>query len=632
MKLRYILFVVLVFYLWLPGPDTFNFQLENGGAGDYISYGHLTDAFLAGKVHLLKEPDPKLIALENPYDRWARGDFGWHDATYYKEKYYLYFGATPVIVLYLPFKFLTGGNMTDRLASAIFMYGTFLFSAGILILIQKLYFPHLPNWKLLLSIAVIGFCNWAPFIARDNNGIYNVAIACELFFLTGTIYFLIKAIHEKKSNLLFWGSLFFGLAIGARLSLILLSIFLPIVWLRLNKDKIATIKNTIFLFAPYAICLFIIGLYNYFRFGSFFESGFKYQTGLFDLTRYSIFNTGNLNYSSFYYLFNRPNFDSNFPYVHIRSGPDYVVAFATEPIVGLVPSVPFVLLPVIYLLYKWFFTKNINLANVVFPKLEFLLIALSLFNNLIIVSLLGPWMRYIAEFATYFILASITIWFYFDSKYFKDINRNHILNKISIALGVFSILFWTGLGIDEIRLRNNNRSDFVALRSFFNPVTKILLKQFPSWEAIKQNIKLVPVTLQPYSSEPGENLEKATDGLLHTDWIVNGNRSAIIEAIPGKPQVIKSIWLLPRHTTLYESWENINVKCFFEGQLLQEKNFSFPEASKKRIQNVKLEPVKVDRVELGFSKPVIINIEGKTVPFDSVNPGYTEILFEGEDQ
>ncbi len=644
MKLRHILIFILFFYLWLSGSDTFNFHLDHGGAGDYISYNHLTNAFLAGKLRLLEEPDPRLLALKNPYDPSSRGGVGWHDATLYKGKYYLYFGATPAVLLYLPFKFFTGNTMTDRLASVIFMYGAFLFACAILIFLHKQYFPEIKKWKLYMSIAVVGVANCAPFIIREDNGIYNVAIACGVFFLTGAIYFFIKAIHKKESNLLllFSGSLFLGLGSGARAQILLFGILLLFVLYKIRKDNFNKVnvnksKELIALFLPYFVCLCVLALYNYLRFGNITEFGFRYQTGLYDFAKVKSLDINNIFIAPFFYLFNIPAFDSLFPYVHI-DGPiinyPFLVAFpyyyGREPVVGIFTTIPFLFLPVIYFIcQKYYF--NQNTSNIKLPSFELFIILFTGIINLLLISMApGSCMRYIAEFATHLILASCILWFYFDSRYFKEIKDNHILNKISVTLAGLSILFWTGLGIDEIRIRNKNRSDFVALSSFFKPITKILIEQFPSWEAIKLNVISIPITLQSYSPEPSENLQRATDGLLQTNWVVSGNRSAIIEAIPKEKSIIKSIWLLSRHTSLYEAWENLNVKCYLDGNLVKEESFSFPEASKKRIQHAKLDSVKTDRIELGFSKPVVINIEGKPVDPNSVNPGYTEILFEGE--
>lgn len=482
-KIRYLLIIILAFYLWLPGSNTLNFHLDHGGAGDYISYNHLTDAFLSGKLHLLKEPDPRLLTLENPYDPRTRNGFGWHDASFYKEKFYLYFGITPVLLLYLPFKFFTGGTMTDRLASIIFMYGTFLWAVAILLFIYNHYFKEIEKWKLLLVIAVIGFSNWSLFIIREDNGIYNVAIACGLFFLIGAIYLFIKAIHEPNFMLLVLGSLFLGLAVGARANIILSGILLPLVWFKMNtsKDYKTSTYQAIALAAPFIICLSILALYNYSRFDNILEFGFKYQIGNHDFTKQKQLDLKNIPVALIFYLLSLPSFDKIFPYIHntgIATFFPFVIELPTpygkEPVVGLLTTVPFLLLPIFLLCSKNFFNKN-SLKTHLFPRFEFLLIFLSTcFNFITICMVPATCMRYLAEVATFLILLATIFWFYFDSQLSIGTNGKNLQNKVAVLLSIISIIFWIGLGIDEIRIRNDRRSDFVRLESSFKAIINLL--------------------------------------------------------------------------------------------------------------------------------------------------------------
>ena len=93
---------------WVGGPA----RNWHGQTSEY--YALLTDAFLAGQTSLLVQPAAELLALPNPYDPIANGRFRLHDATLYHGKYYLYFGPTPAIVLFLPYKVLTGSHLPAR--------------------------------------------------------------------------------------------------------------------------------------------------------------------------------------------------------------------------------------------------------------------------------------------------------------------------------------------------------------------------------------------------------------------------------------------------------------------------------------------------------------------------------------
>ena len=65
-------------------------------------YNLLADAFRAGQTSLLVTPSPELLALPNPYDPAQNAALRLHDATLYRGRYYLYFGPTPALVLFLP--------------------------------------------------------------------------------------------------------------------------------------------------------------------------------------------------------------------------------------------------------------------------------------------------------------------------------------------------------------------------------------------------------------------------------------------------------------------------------------------------------------------------------------------------
>lgn len=72
-------------------------------------YGLLTEALRLSQLHLPIMPDPKLLELENPY-AGPQGANRPHDMSFHNGKLYLYYGATPVLLIYLPCRFLTGSH------------------------------------------------------------------------------------------------------------------------------------------------------------------------------------------------------------------------------------------------------------------------------------------------------------------------------------------------------------------------------------------------------------------------------------------------------------------------------------------------------------------------------------------
>ena len=70
-------------------------------------YERMAESLLHGHLYLeYDDIDPKLLAMEDPYDKKTREELGvnfhW-DHAFYKGKYYMYFGVVPVFLLFLPY-------------------------------------------------------------------------------------------------------------------------------------------------------------------------------------------------------------------------------------------------------------------------------------------------------------------------------------------------------------------------------------------------------------------------------------------------------------------------------------------------------------------------------------------------
>ena len=110
---------LLAYYLWTASSsgDPFAFSEH-----DPSYYNQLGDGLLNGHLHLLTKPSPQLLHLANPYDPASNAPYAFHDASLYHGKYYLYWGPVPAVLLYLPFRLLSLGEMPDSLAAALFAF------------------------------------------------------------------------------------------------------------------------------------------------------------------------------------------------------------------------------------------------------------------------------------------------------------------------------------------------------------------------------------------------------------------------------------------------------------------------------------------------------------------------------
>ena len=146
--------VVGWFHVWTvrSSGDPWKFGLEQR---DY--YNLLIDGWLDGQLHLKVEVPGALLELKDPYDPTLRpAGLGLHDASFFNGRYYLYFGAAPVVTLMLPFRLWTGIDLPLAVAVLVFVYGAFLVSVSLLLSLRRRYFPEAGTWTVAMAVMVLG--------------------------------------------------------------------------------------------------------------------------------------------------------------------------------------------------------------------------------------------------------------------------------------------------------------------------------------------------------------------------------------------------------------------------------------------------------------------------------------------
>src|SRR5579862_3498163 len=135
---------VLGFYAWTARPNVRQMYGISDPADAY--YSQLVQGFRKGQLNLKREVPLGLTKLADPYDPVANASYQeenrLHDVSYYKGKLYLYFGVTPVIVLFWPYAALTGHYLFHKQAVAIFCAIGFLASVTLLCALRSRYFPE----------------------------------------------------------------------------------------------------------------------------------------------------------------------------------------------------------------------------------------------------------------------------------------------------------------------------------------------------------------------------------------------------------------------------------------------------------------------------------------------------------
>jgi hypothetical protein len=152
-------------------------------------YNALVSNMLRGRLCLDIQPDSSFLSLKNPYDFHERmRTVGWaySDLSYFNGKFYLYFGLTPIVVLYLPFRLLTGRYLPDYAAATILALAAIVFAVLLLrLLVRNKWLTSTSCWvQPRGAVVVLGLCSLVPFILR-RPVMYEVAGLGGACFSTG---------------------------------------------------------------------------------------------------------------------------------------------------------------------------------------------------------------------------------------------------------------------------------------------------------------------------------------------------------------------------------------------------------------------------------------------------------------
>ncbi len=273
--------LVLAGYLWaFTESGGFRPTKEPGGY-----YGLLTDALRSGQLNLKAEPDPRLALLANPWLSY-QGIPRMHDATYFHGHYYIYFGVAPVILYFGPMWLATGRFPTEGSAGVLFAFAGTM--AGLWLLRRLLALqPVKPGagWQ-ALGIVAWGFASYA-FVDCQSSNFYTVPILCAFACLMAAMIAVERSLSAGQSSSaarwLALASLAWGLSVGGRphyvLSLPLLGI--PLAFLLAREPGRRVTRGRLALLAAALVPAAVVGAglawYNYARFGSVSEFGFRYQ-------------------------------------------------------------------------------------------------------------------------------------------------------------------------------------------------------------------------------------------------------------------------------------------------------------------------------------------------------------------
>jgi tetratricopeptide (TPR) repeat protein len=317
-------------------------------------YNLLVQGFRAGQLSLKKQVPPGLEQLADPYDPDANApyrsaSYGTYDLSYYKGRFYLYFGIAPALILFWPFVALTGHYLFHRQAVAIFCATGFLVSVGLLRGLWRRYFAEVHVGVVAACALALGLATLMPAMFPRSE-VNEVAISCGYMLTMLALGALWGALHEpeRRCRWLAAASAAYGLAVGARPSLLLGAVILlvPVAQAWRERRQIWVLLTA----AAGPIVLIGLGLmlYNYLRFDSPLEFGQRYQLAGVRQDTVQHFSLGYLWFNFRVYFLKSVGWSRHFPFVQSMTVPSLPPGHGgVEKPFGILMNVPLVWLALV---------------------------------------------------------------------------------------------------------------------------------------------------------------------------------------------------------------------------------------------------------------------------------------------
>lgn len=165
-------------------------------------YEVLADALLAGKVNVFDGEDTSAMqALDDPYDpdeRKEKGVVGHFDYAYYNGKYYVYFGIVPALLLFMPYRAITGQQLTGY-------HATQVFTAIFIVALFALFLKMLRAFRLKMPFGTyLALCVASSIIctlcAMLTPSLYCTANTSAMAFQFWSFFFFIDAVWCREGK------------------------------------------------------------------------------------------------------------------------------------------------------------------------------------------------------------------------------------------------------------------------------------------------------------------------------------------------------------------------------------------------------------------------------------------------
>lgn len=415
--------------------------------GNQLTKG-LVDAFESGRTYL-QNADPSLTELQNPYDLSQRDvanvSYPW-DHLLYDGKIYSYYGIAPVLLVFLPYHILTGYYFPTVWATWIFGALGIFFLTKFYLCFMKKFFSKTRSSLVLTGLILIQLSSgiWTCFYGAN---FYEIAQTSGFLSVVSGAFFLISSNVIGDGIIKRWrlalSTVLLSLGVLCRPTLAIYCIAaLLFIYAGLRKLKGTGKKNYI----SYLLCAMLpfvlIGsvqmIYNYMRFGSFYDFGIQYSLTINDFTR-SEYHTHFVAVGFFNYLFAWPGLTYSFPFLDMNTVetfyPQGFYFIATHSAVGLLwKCLPIISYGYSKRAYRICENKNKKLYTIILSAVCIVapfIIMFSIWES-------GYAARYSVDFAWQIILGALVIAFIVYDKCRENM-KNH-LNKIMTISGLISFI------------------------------------------------------------------------------------------------------------------------------------------------------------------------------------------------
>lgn len=312
-------------------------------------YNLLVEGFRAGHLSVKKEVPTGFARLADPYDPNANRTYrilpyALSDLSYYKGRFYLYFGVTPALLLFWPYLAVTGHYLFDKQAVTICCPIGFLISVGLLYMLWRRHFAQVNGAVVAACAVALGLATGVPTLLPQSD-IYQVAISCGYMLTMVTLGALWCAMHEPKRKHLWLAaaSLAYGLAVAARPSLLFGAVILLVPVAQAWRDRRRVGTLLLAAIGPILLIGLELMLYNYLRFDNPFEFGIRYELASQQQLSRQFFSLRYLWFNFRVYFLEPTRWRTPFPFVHAPAVPPMPAGYygVSDPF-GILTNIPLV--------------------------------------------------------------------------------------------------------------------------------------------------------------------------------------------------------------------------------------------------------------------------------------------------